>query len=346
MTSTHIPAAFADLVPAMAADHRRLLAALAAAGLATAEYPARLQGRPRGVAAARAYPIQGILKYHGIADWHWRTAYLPSISVCNDAAYTLTLVEFEPNLDDDEVYIGGQPAVGRERDRVQRPLDAVRGLCHLDSPARVTSRNVTRASKTGKGLGTSASASAALAMAALAAACGPEAVQNTRLLTCLARLLAGSGGRSAAGGVSLWLSYPGIPHEESYSVCRLDHAGQMDDLAPVDGALGITPGPAHRDRPRRGAAQFLLPPLDAKRTEEVLDCLAAVRHGDWRTVGQWAELDSNRLHGVTMSGSPENKLFAWEPRISPCSGCATNYAQTGCPSTLAPIIRPHHCLSH
>ncbi len=140
MTSTHIPAAFADLVPAMAADHRRLLAALAAAGLAPADYPRRLEGRPRGVAAARAYPIQGILKYHGIADWHWRTAYLPSISVCNDAAYSLTLVEFEPNLDDDEVYIGGQPAVGRERDRVLRTLDAVRALSQMDSMARVTSR--------------------------------------------------------------------------------------------------------------------------------------------------------------------------------------------------------------
>ncbi len=30
-------------------------------------------------------------------------------------------------------------------------------------------------------------------------------------------------------------------------------------------------------------------------------------------VGQLAELDSIRLHGVTMSGSRENKLFAWEP---------------------------------
>jgi len=38
-----------------------------------------------------------------------------------------------------------------------------------------------------------------------------------------------------------------------------------------------------------------------------------VWRGDWRRVGQWAELDSVRLHGVTMSASMENKLFAWEP---------------------------------
>jgi diphosphomevalonate decarboxylase len=259
MTMTAIPAGFADLVPAMAADHQRLLAALAAAGLAVPDYPVRLPGRERGAAAARAYPIQGILKYHGMADWHWRPAYLPSIAVCNDAAYSLTLVEFDPDLADDQVFIGGQTAVGRERERVQRTLNAVRDLCGVGSPARVTSRNVVRASKTGKGLGTSASASAALAMAALAAAAGPQAAANTRLLTCLARLLAGSGGRSAAGGIALWLSYPGIPQEESYSV-RLDGAGQMDDLrlltVPLDSRLVCAP---RAPTTRRRAAPFSAP---------------------------------------------------------------------------------------
>jgi diphosphomevalonate decarboxylase len=51
----------------------------------------------------------------------------------------------------------------------------------------------------------------------------------------------------------------------------------------------------------------------ASRRDEVLACLDAALAGDWRAIGQWAELDSIRLHGVTMSGSVENKLFGWEP---------------------------------
>jgi len=53
------------------------------------------------------------------------------------------------------------------------------------------------------------------------------------------------------------------------------------------------------------------------REAEVIECLDAVRAGDWRTLGQLAELDSIRLHGVTMSADRERKLFAWEPENIP-----------------------------
>jgi diphosphomevalonate decarboxylase len=307
---TRVPVGFEDMVAPMRAAHQRIVEALGE-GPAT-QGSLDISGCAAGVAAARAYPIQGILKYHGMADWEWRTAYMPSISVNNDAACTVTLVEFDTKLDEDRVTIGGQEAVGRERQRVQRVLDAVRELAHVPSRAWVVSRNIVRASKVGKGLGTSASASAALAAAALAAACGDEVAGDRRLLSCVARLLAGSGGRSAAGGVALWLSYPGIAHEESYSV-RLDAAGEMDDVrlitVPVDSRLGLKTEAAHDDAPQSSLFKCWM----QGRCDEVLELVAAVRAGDWRTLGQLAELDSIRLHGVTMSGSRENKLFAWEP---------------------------------
>ena len=37
-----------------------------------------------GSATAKAYTMQGILKYHGLADPQWRTAFMPSISVNNE----------------------------------------------------------------------------------------------------------------------------------------------------------------------------------------------------------------------------------------------------------------------
>ncbi|MHB1317926.1 MAG: diphosphomevalonate decarboxylase [Anaerolineae bacterium] len=294
-------------------DNSRIQAFLEEHGLQAEPYPLAVSaGWAEGAAAARAYPIQGILKYHGLVDWDLRTAYLPSISVNNDAAYSLTLVQFDAGLTDDRVAINGAPADARARTRVVQTLDTVRTLARIDTRASVDSKNVTRASRVGKGLGTSASASAALAMAAISATLGPEMAQNRRLLSCTSRLLAGSGCRSATGGVSLWLSYPGVSHEDSYAV-RIDRHDELAEVSlitvPIDSRIALGTESAHRDAPH---SPFFAP-WCLSRGQETIECLRAVLAGDWRTLARWAELDSIRLHGVTMSGSLENKLFAWEP---------------------------------
>lgn len=310
---TSIPDDCQDMVAPMQAAHQHLLEMLAAQGLRVEDYPDwQGQGQPAGTAASRAYPIQGVLKYHGMADWQWRTAYLPSISVNNDAAYTLTRVEFDPAQREDAVIINGQVATGRDLVRVQQCLDAVRRYAGITSGARVWSRNVSRTTTTGKGLGTSASASAALAAAALAATFGPRAIENRRFLSTMARLLAGSGCRSAVGGISLWLSYPGIAHEDSFAI-RLDTHNQLADLrlitVPINSRIGLKTEQAHEDAPHSAFYK----PWMANRLAETLECMDAIERGDWRVIGQLAELDSIQLHGVTMTGSRENKIFAWEP---------------------------------
>jgi diphosphomevalonate decarboxylase len=310
---SQIPSGFADLVPEMAAANARILAALAEHDIPLQPFPTQLPApNARGVAAARAYPMQGVLKYHGLADWRLRTAFLPSISVNNDAAATVTIVEFDPSLAADEATLGGQPARGRELERIVQILDAVRALGGARAPARVTTRNILKARVAGKGLGTSAAGAAALAAAAVGALYGPELVANTRFLSCLARLLAGSGCRATAGGLALWLSYPGIAHEDSFAV-RLDAAGQLADMrlvtVPIDSRVGLKTEQAHHDAPRSSFFRAWM----QSRADEILECLAAARRGDWRTIGQLAELDSMRLHGVTMSGSREQRIIGWEP---------------------------------
>ena len=315
-TPTRVPEECAELVPALRTGHAAILEALQAGGLAAPPYPQQLPaGNPQGTAAASAFAMQGVLKYHGLADWDWRTAYLPSISLNNDAAQTLTWVQFDPGLAADEVTIGGVPASGREYERVVRCLQFVREQARIGSAARVLTRNQLNSSAadgSAKGLGTSASGSAALAMAALAAAFGPQLGTHPRLLTCTARLLAGSGCRSAAGGLALWLSYPGIPHEDSYAV-RLDQQAELRDVrlltVPLPSRAGLHTEAAHKDAPRSSFFGAWL----QSRTAEVLQCIAAAQRGDWQCLGEWAELDSMRLHGVTMSGSRTNKIFAWEP---------------------------------
>ena len=311
--ATHIPQNYADMVAPMRSAHADILSALQRHGIAFPDYPPLDRpGNPRGVAAARAYPMQGVLKYHGMTDWVWRIAYLPSISVCNDAAHTLTLVEFDPDLPDDVATIGGVTAAGRDLERVKQSLDAVRRAARMTTRARVTSKNVARGGKTGKGLGTSASGSAALAMAAIAAALGPEATANTRFVSSLARMLAGSGCRSATGGVSLWLSYPGIAHEDSFAV-RLDNHDQLGEIrlitVPIDSRIGLKTEAAHTDAPNSPLFKCWV----LNRRAETLRCIDAVQTGDWQTVGRLAELDSIQLHAVTMTGSEDDKIFAWEP---------------------------------
>jgi diphosphomevalonate decarboxylase len=294
-------------------QHERILSALHEHGLVVEPYPRSLPPpNERGQAAARAYPMQGVLKYHGLSDWQLRTAYLPSISVNNSAAYTLTAVTFDPTLPHDSARIGDSEATGRDLERVVQTLNAVRGLAGVGTRARVVSRNIVQTKTPGKGLGTSASASAALAAATLAALFGPTVIENRRFLSCFARLLAGSGCRSAAGGLALWLSYPGISHENSFAI-RLDDQQQLADMAlitvPIDSRVGLQTEAAHHDAPQSS----LFAGWVQARGDEIIECMAAIRNGDWRTVGQFAEMDSMRLHGITMSGSHENKLIGWEP---------------------------------
>ena len=333
-TPTRVPEECAELVPALRTGHAAILEALQAGGLAAPPYPQQLPaGNPQGTAAARAFAMQGVLKYHGLADWDWRTAYLPSISLNNDAAQTLTWVQFDPGLAADEVTIGGVPASGREYERVVRCLQFVREQARIGSAARVLTRNQLNSSAadgSAKGLGTSASGSAALAMAALAAAFGPQLGAHPRLLTCTARLLAGSGCRSAAGGLALWLSYPGIPHEDSYAV-RLEQQAELRDVrlltVPLPSRAGLHTEAAHKDAPRSSFFGAWL----QSRTAEVLQCIAAAQRGDWQCLGEWAELDSMRLHGVTMSGSRTNKIFAWEPENITLFRMCNTLRSTGTP---------------
>ena len=114
------------------------------------------------------------------------------------------------------------------------------------------------------------------------------------------------------GGISLWLSYPGIAHEDSFAI-RLDNRDQLADVrlitVPIDSRINLKTEMAHVDAPNSPFYKCWM----FNRFEEIRECVAAIQQGDWRTVGQLAELDSIQLHGVTMSGSRENKLFAWEP---------------------------------
>ena len=311
--STSIPSGFADYASVMKKTDKDIRSLLDSHGI---KIPHRFSNHWKhngsGNAVAKAYVMQGILKYHGLADPQWRTAFMPSISVNNDAAYTITCVDFNQEVEHDNLHINGEPIYGNKLNRVVTVLDFVRKLAGNSNRATVRSKNVVKGGSNGKGLGTSASAGAALATAAIAAMLGTEAVNDLRLVSCTARLLSGSACRSAVGGLALWLSYPGIAHEDCFAV-RLDADNQLDDLClltiPIESSIGLKTDQAHRTAPH---SPFFRNWIE-NRSQDTIQCIDAISQGNWELVAQLAERDSMRLHGVSMTTNIDNPLIAWEP---------------------------------
>jgi diphosphomevalonate decarboxylase len=311
--STSIPSGFADYASVMKNNDQEIRTLLESNNI---KIPGRFSNdwipNGSGSATAKAYAMQGILKYHGLADPQWRTAFMPSISVNNNAAYTITYVNFNQGLEHDNLHIDNKPIYGNKLNRVVTVLDFVRKLSGISSRATVRSKNVVKGGSTGKGLGTSASAGAALATAAIAATLGTEAANDLQLVSCTSRLLSGSGCRSAVGGLALWLSYPGITHEDCFAV-RLDADNQLDDMClitvPIVSSIGLKTDQAHRTAPH---SPFFRTWIENRR-QDTIDCIGAISQGKWESVAQLAERDSMRLHGVSMTTNLDNPLIAWEP---------------------------------
>ena len=85
-------------------------------------------------ATARAHPIEGLVKYHGMRDEERRMPYHDSISLCTAPSATTTTVEFG-EVGNDRIVIDGDPVEGQGRERVLTVVDHVRELAGVDEPA-------------------------------------------------------------------------------------------------------------------------------------------------------------------------------------------------------------------
>ena len=149
--------------------------------------------------SARAYAIQGLVKYHGLRNERLRLPFHDSISVCMKALPTITTVAFSRELDADRIRINGKSPSRKEQDRVLAVVNHLRHLSRFGSlKARIESRNP---DVKGKGLGFSASGFAALGLATARAL---ELDIKTPELSEVVRLGAGSASRSLAGAFSIW----------------------------------------------------------------------------------------------------------------------------------------------
>ncbi len=247
-------------------------------------------------ASAIAYPIQGLVKYHGLRDTVRRIPFHGSISLCTGPIHTHTTVEV---VDEGEstAIIDGKNVTGRAMDRINTVMYAIQEHAGDDRPFRMESRNDFPQFV---GLGSSASGFAALTVAA-AAAYRHEATPGK--LSEYARLGAGSACRSVTGGVSEWVN------EGARSYSRQIHSGEGMDWRVV------VPLVQHEE-PTEGVHQEVLTsPLFEARVAYIPGLIqqmrAALEANDLAAIGAIAERDTLNLHAITMTS--DSGHITWQP---------------------------------
>ncbi len=307
-----------DLIKKLEKDHNEILEYLIDRDYQIQDLPPKnITTQSEGEAYTIAYPIQGILKYHGIVNAKHRIPYFPSISLNNDCGFTISYLKFDKNLREDRVFLNGKPAFNDDLERVKFTLDFIRSYSKTNTKAILISRNflkTERGQQIGKGLGTSASGSSALALAAAVIIYNNHEnyIHNKRLLSIFSRYLASSSSRSSTGGFSLLLSHPNIDPFDCFSI-RLDrkeHQSFVEEIAllTIPMKSDLKTHQAHEIVP---SSPFFSAWLE-QRKQLIFEFFEALENSNLNKIGELAEYDTFCLHSVAMSVK-SNNIIAWEP---------------------------------
>jgi phosphomevalonate decarboxylase len=248
-------------------------------------------------ASAVAHPIQGLIKYHGLADPVLRLPFHDSISVCTAPLTTHTTVEFG-DFPSDHASIDGQPVSAHDMERIRSVVDPLRARANLSDRFRMESVNDFPSNV---GLGASASGFAALALAASKAAGLDLPLQE---VSRFARRGAGSAARAVTGGYSKWRM--GLTDEDSFS----------EQLAGEDLRMAMTVAlvPAFKQTEDAHREALTSPFFHARLAEMprlIAEMELAIRRRDIGAICALAERDTLMLHGITMTGVGE--MVLWQP---------------------------------
>jgi phosphomevalonate decarboxylase len=238
---------------------------------------------------ARAYAIQGLVKYHGLKNPRLRIPYHDSISVCMKSLPTITTVETKTGLSADRIRIDGLVPTKKETARVHAVVDKLRTIAADKTSLRIESRNP---NVDGKGLGFSASGFSALGLAT-SRALGLDI--ETAELSEIVRLGAGSASRSLVGGFSIWYANR---NGRSY-------AEQLASAGSIKLQTLIVPIPS-TIKTDKAHADVLTSPFFKARLAYMKGVLQkmkrAIGRKDVPEICRLAEVDTLNLHAITMTG--------------------------------------------
>ena len=253
-------------------------------------------------ATARAHPIAGVVKYHGMRDEQLRLPYHDSISLCTAPSNTTTTVEFDPALDGDRYVVDGEPVDGRGGERIRTVVDEVRERAGVDERVRLESEN---SFPTNIGFGSSASGFAAAATALVDAAgldlSHPE-------ISTIARRGSASAARAVTG------AYSHLRTGANDRDCRSERIDVADSLEEdVRIVAGMVPSYKETEAAHREAAEsHMFQGRMAHIHRQIADARDALQRGDFDAVFDLAEQDSLSLAATTMTG-PAGWVY-WQPR--------------------------------
>jgi len=246
---------------------------------------------------AIAHPIQGLIKYHGLADPILRLPYHDSISVCTAPLTSRTTIEFGDFARDTAV-VDGRPATGHDMERILAVVDAVRSRASSRSRFRMASVNDFPSNV---GLGASASGFAALALAA----CRGMALDlSLEEVSRIARRGAGSATRAVTGGFSKWKK--GVSDEDSYATQLAGENLRIGMIVALVPAFKQT-----EDAHREATTSPFFHARIAEMPRMIAEMELAIRSRDVGKICALAEQDTLMLHGITMTGTGE--MLLWRP---------------------------------
>jgi len=251
-------------------------------------------------ATAKAHPIEGLVKYHGMRDTKRRMPYHDSISVCTAPSHTRTTVAFEGDLNGDRYVVDGERVSGQGAERIASVVDHVRERAGIDRRVRVESENSV---PTNIGFGSSASGFAALATALVEAA----GLDRTRPeISTIARRGSASAARAVTGAFSHL--HTGLNDADCRS--RRIETPLGEDLRIVAGMV-----PSYKETEMahtEAAASHMFEARMAKIHEQIATMRDALRNGEFGRAFELAEHDSLSLAATTMTG-PAGWVY-WQPR--------------------------------
>ncbi|MHB9285626.1 phosphomevalonate decarboxylase MvaD [Halobacteriales archaeon Cl-PHB] len=253
-------------------------------------------------ATARAHPIQGLVKYHGMRDEELRLPYHDSISVCTAPSNTTTTAAFEPDRDADLYVVDGEEVDGRGAERIRAVVDHVRDLADVDHRVRFESEN---SFPTNIGFGSSSSGFAAAAMALVEAA----GLDMTRPeISTVARRGSSSAARAVTGAFSHL--YAGMNDTDCRSE-RIDVPEDFEDDLRI--VAGMVPSYKETEEAHAEAADsHMFEARMAHVHSQIHDMRDALYDADFGRAFGLAEHDSLSLAATTMTG-PAGWVY-WQPR--------------------------------
>ncbi|GAA6236986.1 diphosphomevalonate decarboxylase [Apilactobacillus micheneri] len=243
---------------------------------------------------ARAHTNIALVKYWGKKDEKLIIPNNSSISLTLDEFYTETTVNFDDNLHQDTMYLDNKKVDSIKS--ITNFMDIVRNLSNINNFAKIISYNHV---PTSAGLASSASGFAALAAAASKAA---GLNLNDKELSKLARRGSGSATRSIYGGFAEWKK--GTNDKNSYAV-SIQNPVKMD----INMIAIILDNQPKKISSRKGMKISVntspyYTAWEKQTTKDLETVKDAIYNNDFTALGKTAELNSMRMHSLTLSSDP------------------------------------------